>query len=84
MAKLLFAGEYYYATGGFNDFKGTFSSLEQAMSVVNAEAHNVRYDSWEWWHIIDSDTLGVVARSDYQAHGCDEDCYTGEGENGDD
>lgn len=78
--KLLFAGETYYAKGGFNDFKGFFVDLESAMLVVDANVGDNLYDVWDWWHIIDSTTLEVVARSGYQALGCNEDCYTGEDE----
>ena len=80
MTYLLFAGEAYYAKGGMNDFQGAFHDVASAKLVVDAAATATLYGIWEWWHIICQETLDVVERSDYQAHGCDEGCYVGEGE----
>lgn len=35
MSYLLFAGECYYATGGYNDFYGSFDYLIDAIKVAN-------------------------------------------------
>lgn len=49
---LLFAGEYYYPSGGFNDYKGSFDSIEEAISNV------MSYH--DWYHIVDLDTLKII------------------------
>ncbi|MGZ8887927.1 MAG: hypothetical protein ACXW1D_00045 [Halobacteriota archaeon] len=77
---MLFAGEGYYAKGGFNDFQGCFFDIESARRVVEANQASAGYDAWDWWHIIDNETLEVLDRSSYQAYGCDYNCYVGEGE----
>lgn len=80
MKYLLFAGESYYAKGGFNDFQGAFDNELEARNKVAEDSANNGWHGWEWWHIINSDTQEVVARSSNQAHGCYWDCYTGEDE----
>lgn len=72
---LLFAGACYYAKGGFNDFQGAYFDTETAMKIVKANAEGPRHGVWEWWHIINQETLDVLAHSEWQAHGCDEDSY---------
>lgn len=49
---LLFAGEYYYPSGGFNDFKGSFDTMEDAQSNIQ--------DWHDWYHIVDSESLEIV------------------------
>jgi hypothetical protein len=69
----LFAGGSHYARGGFNDFIGAFFSLPDALAAVEAEKASKKYSDWDWWHIIDSESLEVLASSAYQAYGCDGD-----------
>lgn len=54
MAKryLLFAGEYYYPSGGFHDYKGSFETINDARS--NVMLHH------DWYHIVDLDTLKII------------------------
>jgi hypothetical protein len=41
----IFAGMQYYPFGGWKDFKGTASTLEEALQVITVR-------NWEWWHIV--------------------------------
>jgi len=52
---LLFAGTDYYPSGGFGDFK---SDHDTAMEAVLAAAD--LDDGHDWWHVVDSQTKGVV------------------------
>jgi hypothetical protein len=45
---LLFAGDTYYPSGGWGDYKGSFPSYELAREA--ARPHDNRGD---WWHIVD-------------------------------
>jgi hypothetical protein len=46
---VLFAGHNYYPNGGWDDFQGSFDTLE------DAESFNQTISS-DWWHIIDLTT----------------------------
>lgn len=72
---MIFAGESYYARGGFNDFIGAFLDVESAKLIVEDNAEGPPRAQWDWWHIIDSETLEVLAQSEAQAHGCGENSY---------
>jgi hypothetical protein len=49
---LLFAGHSYYPRGGWNDFIGSFASVEDAKThMLNSEE---RYD---WWHVVSNETI---------------------------
>lgn len=50
---MLFAGSEYYPSGGMDDLKGTFDTVEEA----TAEGYAKRYD---WFHVVDRETLDVV------------------------
>ena len=50
---LLFAGDRYYAVGGFFDFKGSFETVEEAMNEENKNHHS-------WYHIFDSKSNKIV------------------------
>lgn len=50
---LLFAGDYYYPAGGFNDFIGSFDSIDEAKQA---------YANCDWVHIVDSETEKIIAR----------------------
>lgn len=51
---LLFAGDQYYPCGGWNDFRGGFSSIEDARDAT-------RDKDFDWWHVIDIQTGQRVA-----------------------
>jgi hypothetical protein len=69
MTVLLFAGEAYYAKGGMNDFQGSYSSVESAMNSVELFQYGIFNQLYDWYQIIDQETLEVLARSENQAHG---------------
>lgn len=50
---LVFAGDYYYPTGGAHDLIGVRPTLDEAMAV----AHNFE---WDWWHIYSVDGEEIV------------------------
>lgn len=59
----LFAGHNYYPQGGWEDFKGSFSTVNEAhgyelelykISIVEASGCG-----W-WWHIVDSTRLSII------------------------
>lgn len=41
---LAFGGHHYYPSGGWDDFKGAFSSEEEAYDRVSP---------YEWFHVVD-------------------------------
>ncbi len=64
---ILFAGDSYYAKGGWHDFIGMHKSLDLALQV----AYTLR--DKDWWHIVDVETAEVVRKSECQAWGVQED-----------
>ncbi len=50
---LLFAGDNYYPSGGWSDFRGQYLTRELAEQA----ASSVRCD---WWHVVDLSTLSEV------------------------
>jgi len=46
---LVFAGDAYYPTGGWEDFRGSFVTLEAARAFLSGYPH-------DWGHIIDITT----------------------------
>lgn len=52
---LLFSGSNYYPMGGWYDLKGLFMTLESATRAAS------KYKDNDWWHIVDADTLMIVA-----------------------
>lgn len=54
---LLFAGSHYYPSGGWDDFKDSFDTIETALSVA------VNYEL-DWYHIVDT-TTGKKVYNDF-------------------
>lgn len=52
---MLFAGMTYYPSGGWKDYRGSFTTLEAAL----AGAANL-YSDRDWWHIVDRDTGEIL------------------------
>lgn len=52
---LLFAGGFYYPSGGWDDFRGSYSTPEEAKEV----AESLTYI--DWWHVVDSETEEIVS-----------------------
>lgn len=53
---LVFSGYFHDTTGGWNDYVGTFETVDEA----RAAAKNAND---QWWHIVDTQTLSVVEES---------------------
>lgn len=53
----LFAGDTYYPGGGIGDLRGSFCNRGEAVKA----AENGDYD---WWHVLDRETMEVIADSD--------------------
>ena len=49
---LLFRGDDYYPAGGWNDFEGDYSCLEDAIRAGRRA---------DWFHVVDSETWEEVA-----------------------
>jgi len=47
---LLFAGSNYYPSGGWDDFRGEFNTLEEAREA--AESSNFSFSKYDWWHVV--------------------------------
>lgn len=54
---LLFGGAVYYPSGGFEDFRGSFDTLEEAQAKVKELDLE---DQYSWYHIVDV-KLGIMA-----------------------
>ena len=52
---LLFAGEYYYPSGGWRDFWGAFDSVDDARKELDAQI-----GSYDWYHIVDTETMEQI------------------------
>jgi len=48
----LFAGDYYYPSGGWNDFRGSFETVEAAVDAVAPH--------YDWYHVVDLTTGELV------------------------
>lgn len=59
----LFGGDIYYASGGMADFVGQYAVLAEAVAAWQAE-----YD-YTWWHVVDTQSMMVVAGSPGQGYG---------------
>lgn len=74
-AYILFAGQRYYPQGGMDDYKGSFDSVDDAITAV--EKNNKQYDDywndvegaehtirWEWWHVVQTSDMTCVTDSE--------------------
>jgi hypothetical protein len=52
---LVFAGDFYYPSGGWGDFQGDFDSIDEAKDKL-LKIHK----DWEWSQVIDSETKKEV------------------------
>ena len=74
----VFGGDCYYAEGGFNDFRGAFVTLDDALFFAKTEkpiykGSQATQPILEWWHVFDFEEKKVVAFSDCQAYGAKKD-----------
>jgi hypothetical protein len=59
---MLFAGTNYYPSGGWEDFKGYFNSIEDAMKFINDDK-DLSYCSW--CHIVIDNKIILQGSSKY-------------------
>ena len=62
---ILFGGQSYYACGGLHDYQGGFNTKAAAVSWAESD------EDFEWWHVLDRETMLCVAESPYQGYGAD-------------
>ena len=56
---LAFAGDTYYPSGGWRDFRGDFNLAGEAYAEVGYEG-----DSSGWWQIVDTKTGQIVQQDE--------------------
>lgn len=54
---LLFGGASLYPSGGWDDFKGDFETIDQAMAS-GAQIH--RDGEIDWWHVVDITKMEII------------------------
>jgi hypothetical protein len=59
---LLFAGQTYYASGGFHDFVKSYDSREEACEVALSSNRS-------WWHVYDAQETRICAWGDGLPYG---------------
>lgn len=65
----VFAGPYYYASGGLQNLRGRYDTLEQAIAgliELNAKARGD--DEWDWYQIVDVRTCELVRHKSGGGH----------------
>ncbi len=63
-------GAQYYAKGGFHDYLGDFSTQGEAEDKGKHLMRDER--DFEWFHVVNAETMKIVSGSDAQALGADE------------
>ena len=61
---MLFAGDTYDSGGGFSDFQSRHKTIDECLASLD-ECRNVIGGSFDWAHIIDSQSLKFVLELDY-------------------
>lgn len=65
-AYLVFLGENYYPCGGWEDFRGDFDSLEEALNYIKYQEPH-----YNWGHVVYKSKIIKTARSsteDFKNH----------------
>ena len=64
---LVFAGDCYYADGGWDDFIGDYSSLKEAKLIADKEVkiNSLMSPDSRWAEVVDRDKKMIV----YKGHG---------------
>lgn len=61
-AFLLFAGDDYYASGGWKDFVDRYDTLDEARNA------GIR-DGCDWWHVVNIESGQIVASKEHAWRG---------------
>lgn len=56
----LFTGYAYYPSGGWEDFQGTYATLEEAMAAAHADFAKGKGE--RWYHVVDLSNGTIVAQ----------------------
>ena len=59
---MLFHGDRYYPLGGWDDFVGSYDSIDDAKSAL--DQNDTKSPSGGWAHITDMETLEKVSEAD--------------------
>jgi hypothetical protein len=59
---LVFKGDTYYPSGGWEDYAGAFPTLEEA-------CYQLGLDTLSWGHVVDTDTDTIVLTVRVDGHG---------------
>lgn len=54
---LVFGGSRYYPSGGWEDFKGSFDTLEECTKPKDIDGDIYWTD---WWHIVDTEAGQII------------------------
>jgi hypothetical protein len=64
---LVFAGDTYYPSGGWNDFQRSFDKLEEAVKAMeyyrdigDIYEDNSGHDKKDWGHVVDTQSMTIV------------------------
>ena len=64
---LVFAGNSYYADGGWEEFLGDFDTTEEATAFIEAKLpeleHEARGNGPVWWQIVDTEIKSIIAKN---------------------
>ena len=63
----LFGGDNYYPSGGWKDLIGIYATLEEAVkegsSCESIFGSDMLIEKYDWWHVVDGNSLTVVCGS---------------------
>jgi len=55
---LVFAGDCYYPSGGWNDFKSDHETLSEAFEATKVKGIG------DWWHVVDTVGMRIIPDPD--------------------
>lgn len=58
---LVFTGENYYPSGGWDDFVGDYDDLKAAIAAADNDPDWQARAPQRWWHVVDSEGREIVA-----------------------
>lgn len=60
----LFVMDDYYPHGGFEDFRSSYATLDEALAEVSTDPHD---DAAPPWHVVDLRIMKIVATPNFRA-----------------
>ncbi len=63
----LFAGDVYYPYGGWGDFKGMFTTVEEAKDFFDKGERwgDDHIHHWNWYQVVNLETKEIVERGPF-------------------